>query len=149
MRSGGATGRGALVWSSSTAGAADDTGGLGSRSLTVVSVISAPSGEADRLGPPSLHRICRELIMNLSRCQHDRHPRVTSTSPAGSTPSHAADAEGGLDQYSVASASSGAPSPLGSFGQVRWYSRSPANWFHSAWDRLRLTSRQPASTQSL
>src|ERR687885_1962107 len=102
MRSGGATGRGALACCGSTAGAADDTGGVGSRSLTVVSVISAPSGEADRPGPPSLRRICRELIMSLSRWQRDRHSRVTSTSPAGSTPSRAADVEGGSDQYLVA-----------------------------------------------
>src|ERR671933_240353 len=132
MRSGGATGRGALACCGSTAGAADDTGGVGSRSLRVVSVISAPSAEADRPGPPSLRRICRELIIGLSRSQHDRHPCVTSTSPAGSTPLRAADVEGGSDQYSVAGASSGAPSPLGSSGQVRWYGWSPANWSHSA-----------------
>src|SRR3712207_8714763 len=48
---------------------------------------------------------CRELIIDLSRCQHDRHPRVTSTSLAGSTPLRAADVEGSWDQYSVASRS--------------------------------------------
>src|SRR5687768_11416050 len=37
----------------------------------------------------------------------------------------------GSDQYLVAGASSGAPSPEGSVGQVCWYGRSPANWSHS------------------
>src|SRR5919112_4090979 len=148
MRSGGATGRGALPCGWSTAGAADDTGGVGSRPLTVVSVISAPSAEADRPGPRSLRRICRELIMGLSRWQRDRHSRVTSTSPAGSTPLRAADVEGGSDQYPVAGASSGAPSPHGSSGQVRWYGWSPASWSHSARVRLRVTSPQPASAKS-